>query len=428
MTRHCITILFLSLFTLLFPIPSRALDADEPVGQIDQLAGTVTLIRADGQETAPKPELSLYPGDRIITGDDGSLSFSYTGGSRFELGPSSEIAVDELSTLEEDESTPVLRLVLGHLRSTFSGLFGTEDVIQTPTTTIGIRGTTFDTVVALDTTTAVAVDEGSVSMDWEEEQQTVETGRMVQLDALTTTVSPSAAPPQSRRNWSAWQTERREELVRKLPLILPAYQNRIEIARKQFFSFSDEIQMNSKDLLTEVKAFGKELKEMQKELKEAEREARHRKKKAVRDRAGKFKGKVRKLRKKKAKIQCISSHSSRIAQFIRSHPDLYSDTEREKILNSLHAIHQQGNQIQVRAAEIKPLIRQTKTELRELRKSIKEMEKMEKKRNKSEKHGKNLKKKEKEKKKGTLKKKAKKKGKSKHAGKKGDKKEKSKKH
>lgn len=202
------------------------------IGKINKIMQPVTVVKSNGQETKGREELSLFAGDRIITGKQGQADFSFHSGSQFWLGKDAEVSIDELYDAEDKKDQPVLMLALGYLRSKIQGMKGKDNktVLHTPTTVIGVRGTEFDTVVSLDATTTVAVDEGSVEVGSETEKTVVDKEKMVTSDPYQKLFSHMRAIPRKKRDWQAWRKHKADRLLKTLPKRIPKYRMRFERA------------------------------------------------------------------------------------------------------------------------------------------------------------------------------------------------------
>ncbi|MBW2192698.1 MAG: hypothetical protein JRF27_02815 [Deltaproteobacteria bacterium] len=107
-------ILFTALVVLVTAYPVSAKETS--VGTVTSVQGTATITRSDGQKIGAKKDLPLFPGDMIATDEDGIISFAFHAGDLFTLNADSQVALDELSAVEEN-TAPVLRLALGYLWS-----------------------------------------------------------------------------------------------------------------------------------------------------------------------------------------------------------------------------------------------------------------------------------------------------------------------
>lgn len=127
---------------VLFSAPALAQQA----GQIKRMDGDVRIVRA-GETLTVRPGHEVRPKDRIITGANGSAGFTTTDQSMYALGPNSQMVIDEYAF---NQATQDGNIGVRFLKGTFavvSGLLAKvspqKNRIQTPTATIGIRGTEF---------------------------------------------------------------------------------------------------------------------------------------------------------------------------------------------------------------------------------------------------------------------------------------------
>ncbi len=124
---------------------------DNPVaGRIDKTEGYVRLIGGQGDRTASSSVL-LYEGDRILTSANSDAVVRMADGAVVAVRPNSEllVAAYRFSAREPREGSVLLELVRGGLRA-ITGLVGKANPsavrVSTPTATIGIRGTDFESI------------------------------------------------------------------------------------------------------------------------------------------------------------------------------------------------------------------------------------------------------------------------------------------
>jgi hypothetical protein len=123
--------------------PGVALGA--PAGQVDFAIGGVTVTGADGRTRPGTRGLALENGDRIVT-SDGRAQIRFTDGAYVSLQPNTDFAIRDYRYDGKTDGSErgVFGLVRGALR-TVTGAIGRVNrgayQIQTPTATIGIRGT-----------------------------------------------------------------------------------------------------------------------------------------------------------------------------------------------------------------------------------------------------------------------------------------------
>jgi hypothetical protein len=129
----------------LLPVTGTAV-AGETIGIVRTVSGDATVSR--GEKTFPAaPGLKLMVGDTLGTGRNGSLGVILRDDSTLSIGPGSRLVLRSfLFSPSEGKFDLVARISRGTM-AYLSGLIGKlapEKVrIETPTATIGIRGTRF---------------------------------------------------------------------------------------------------------------------------------------------------------------------------------------------------------------------------------------------------------------------------------------------
>jgi hypothetical protein len=121
-------------------------DTDGIIGVVRNVAGSATVARG-GNVLPATTGTRLHAGDTLGTGPDGSLGVILRDNSSLSLGPSSSLVLrDFLFSPSERKFGLLVRLTKGTM-AYLSGLIGKlapEKVrFETPTATIGIRGTHF---------------------------------------------------------------------------------------------------------------------------------------------------------------------------------------------------------------------------------------------------------------------------------------------
>jgi hypothetical protein len=136
----------LLLGALCLPAVSGTAAAGETIGVVRTVSGDATVIR--GENTLPAaPGLKLLVGDTLGTGWDGTLGIILRDDSSLSIGPESRLILRSFRfSSSEGKFDLVARLTRGTM-AYLSGLIGKlapEKVrFETPTATIGIRGTRF---------------------------------------------------------------------------------------------------------------------------------------------------------------------------------------------------------------------------------------------------------------------------------------------
>lgn len=119
-------------------------------GTIIQLSGTLSVKRADGSTRILSMKSEVIPGDTLETQKDSYAQIKFKDGATITLKPNTQFTVAAYTFVDArpKEDNAVFSLLKGGIRAV-SGLIskrGDEDAYKmtTATTTIGIRGTTFD--------------------------------------------------------------------------------------------------------------------------------------------------------------------------------------------------------------------------------------------------------------------------------------------
>jgi hypothetical protein len=121
-------------------------DPTAEIGQIKNVAGPVYLLRENIQRPAKAGE-RLQAADTVKTGTNGSVGITLIDNSRLSLGPNSHVELKQFRfnpTTEEGESlTELKRGTLAIVSGQIAKRSPDAMKVQTPTTILGVRGTTF---------------------------------------------------------------------------------------------------------------------------------------------------------------------------------------------------------------------------------------------------------------------------------------------
>jgi hypothetical protein len=136
----------LAFLLLVFLLPLPVFGQEDGIGGLRKVEGTGTVLRK-GQVLKALNGLRIHSGDTLRTGKDGSMGIIFIDNTRISLGPDSEITIDQyLYNPQEGKFSFLTRIAQG-TASYLSGLISKvapEAVqVQTPTATVGIRGTYF---------------------------------------------------------------------------------------------------------------------------------------------------------------------------------------------------------------------------------------------------------------------------------------------
>ena len=146
--------------------PVQATISAEAIGQVDTLSGTVQVIRADGTTATLGEGDLVYQNDVVSTGAGSTTSLVFVDGTIFTLAQNSRMILDDL-VFDPDgsENSGVFNLIQGGFVFVAGQVAKTGQMeVNTPTSTIGIRGTTVEVqIVVVDGITEVIV---SLLPDW----------------------------------------------------------------------------------------------------------------------------------------------------------------------------------------------------------------------------------------------------------------------
>ena len=140
---HFAAVLLVALSVVTWGLPASA---QEIIGIVRSSAGEATITRKG--RVLPAPEgTKLYAGDTLSTGSDGSLGVILRDDSTLSLGPESGFVIQQVLFSPAEEKFGLLVRVTRGTMAYLSGLIGKlspESVrFETPTASIGIRGTRF---------------------------------------------------------------------------------------------------------------------------------------------------------------------------------------------------------------------------------------------------------------------------------------------
>jgi hypothetical protein len=125
--------------------------AADTIGYVKTVSGTASVVRG-GVESKVAPGAPLYEDDTIKTGEDSSLGVTMKDGTTLSAGPETVILLDKYAYQPKQQQLGFVARVSQGTLDFVSGMLGKlapESVaIETPTGTIGMRGTHFVVRVA----------------------------------------------------------------------------------------------------------------------------------------------------------------------------------------------------------------------------------------------------------------------------------------
>lgn len=142
--------LFLLLATIVFLLSisgeATLADPSSSVATVQKVGGMATVVR-QGRTLSTKIGLEIYQNDTLRTGPDGSIGVVFNDDTLLSLGPESILVIDEFVFAPRQGKFSIgIRMLKGTV-AYFSGLISKlapeSAHFQTPTSSIGIRGTKF---------------------------------------------------------------------------------------------------------------------------------------------------------------------------------------------------------------------------------------------------------------------------------------------
>jgi hypothetical protein len=138
------------------PAPAAAPTGATGAGQVQHLSGTLSVQRPDGSMRILSQKSDVLPGDTLSTQRDSYAQINFTDGSSMTMRPNTQMKIEDYRFVQEQPQSDnaFFRLLKGGLR-TVTGLVGkrgNQDAykIGTQTATIGIRGSSGDTLNCID--------------------------------------------------------------------------------------------------------------------------------------------------------------------------------------------------------------------------------------------------------------------------------------
>src|ERR1700690_1974181 len=145
-------IMSLLLFCLVF-LATIASASDESAGSLRKTKGDV-LIERSGKILKAEDGAPVYPNDTVKTGADGSVGIIFKDNSRIGLGPNSRLDLKKFVFKPAQGQFSMVNKLTKGTGSFVSGkmtkLSPESVILETPSSTIGVRGTTYNIKVSED--------------------------------------------------------------------------------------------------------------------------------------------------------------------------------------------------------------------------------------------------------------------------------------
>ena len=162
---------FLSACVMTWAMPVHAAD----------VVGRTTALRPLATQTAPRNQpvplglnAPIFLFSALQTAPTGALQVTFVDNSQLSMGPASLVVVDQYMFAGPGSgSRQVVRYAKGAFRFVSGAMPRDRVQIETPSVSIGIRGTVLRTLVTEDGTTTVGVDDGNIFVTSKQTGQTI---------------------------------------------------------------------------------------------------------------------------------------------------------------------------------------------------------------------------------------------------------------
>ncbi|HTQ73834.1 MAG TPA: FecR domain-containing protein [Burkholderiales bacterium] len=144
-----IVLLFLAQFACAQAASPDAGDRS-PAGAVTLVEGDVRFLDAKQQARRPKVGDPIYEGEGVVTGTDGEVHFDMLDGGYIGVRPGTKLNIVNFKAEGGPDDSFLLNLLEGSFRAVtgwITGSSGRRAEVQTPTATIGVRGTDYEPLV-----------------------------------------------------------------------------------------------------------------------------------------------------------------------------------------------------------------------------------------------------------------------------------------
>ena len=154
----------------------------DPVGNASAVRPAASQIVPQGTRTDLRLKDQIIRNSELVTADKGALEVTFLDGSRLTMGQNSRLTVDEyVYSGPGSAGKQTIRYTKGLFRFV-SGTIPKKDVrVETPTVSIGIRGTIFRSAVQDDGSGAISVEFGPNGEEYEVYVTSKSSGKTVTL-------------------------------------------------------------------------------------------------------------------------------------------------------------------------------------------------------------------------------------------------------
>jgi len=157
--------------------------AASPIGALDYIKGTVSLVRQGEAVPSPSPGDPLYDGDLLTTDASSSVSIAMDPSSGFGgtivINPGTTFYLKR--AIVEDQPKTRLDLMTGSLSAKVSKIAGTPTLgVLTGQSIFGVRGTEFEVALSLNASLLAICEEGQVAVSTDGSESPLPAGQAIQ--------------------------------------------------------------------------------------------------------------------------------------------------------------------------------------------------------------------------------------------------------
>lgn len=199
-------LVFMFLFTACLQVPAMAA-AGDPIGRVVNMTGSVKAVQADGDQRSLDLDSPVHAGEVLVTGPASNVEVRLLDETILAQGPDSSITLDDYvfstdpsaSRLLFKMSTGTFRFLTGEIVKQNPEAFN----LETPLTSIGIRGTEPFAVVGPTETIGLLSIDPAHTMEVKTATKTMslnQAGMAVNVGRDGTMTPPAPMPPTTRRS------------------------------------------------------------------------------------------------------------------------------------------------------------------------------------------------------------------------------------
>ena len=204
-------------------VPAQTVLGSDPLqATATRVSGQVELVD-DGDNRIPvRAGQRLNPGQVLECGPDSAATLTLSDGSSVQISSETRIEISDILSVEQDDSFS-LSLFFGRIEMALKKLRGSE-IVVTPTSIAGVRGTEFSVGVTEDGGSVITVSTGAVEVASETDgraagQVKLKPGQEVEIEEAGASLVPRTARLTTDQAWREYRKQKFEKSIPRLPQI-----------------------------------------------------------------------------------------------------------------------------------------------------------------------------------------------------------------